>query len=217
MNASRSRRTAPEARRAVHPSGHGDWNAVTFDSDSTTCCNSGALYQLGGTATLTNTTVVELGRPRRDGRVLERRRRADARQRHVPGRRADIATDRLGLHSRREHDPRPRLLERGACEQAGDDDELNNETTGAAITTPDGGHNIDQDASCNLSGTGGQSKADPMLVPIFDNGGPTPTEALIAGSPALGDPATTNCPDDRCAGRVAARFGSATSARSRRM
>ena len=33
-------------------------NAVAFDNDSTTCCNGGALYQLGGTTTLTNTTVV---------------------------------------------------------------------------------------------------------------------------------------------------------------
>ena len=168
-------------------------NAVTFDSDSTTCCNGGALYQLGGTTTLTNTTVVNSSGL--DGTAafwtgggtltLDNDTFSD------DG--ADIATDRFAS-TVVENTILGRGSERGACEQAGDDDELNNETTGAAITTPDGGYNIDEDTSCNLSGIGDQSKADPMLVPIFDNGGPTPTEALIAGSPALGDPATMHCP-----------------------
>ena len=168
-------------------------NAVTFDSDSTTCCNGGALYQLGGTTTLTNTTVVNSSGL--DGTAafwtgggtltLDNDTFSD------DG--ADIATDRFAS-TVVENTILGRGSERGACEQAGDDDELNNETTGAAITTPDGGYNIDEDTSCNLSGTGDQSKADPMIVPIFDNGGPTQTEALIAGSPALGDPATTHCP-----------------------
>jgi len=40
---------------------------------------------------------------------------------------------------------------------------------------------------------------DPKLGPLQDNGGPTPTEALLPGSPAIGagDPALLNTLDQR--------------------
>ena len=167
-------------------------NAVTFDSDSTTCCNGGALYQLGGTTRLANTTVVNSSGLDGTAAFWTGGGTLTLDNDTFSGDGADIATDRFAS-TIVENTILGRGSERGACEQAGDDDELNNETTGAAITT-DGGYNIDEDTSCSLDGTGDKSKADPMLVPIFDNGGPTPTEALIDGSPALGDPATTNCP-----------------------
>ena len=56
------------------------------------------------------------------------------------------------------------------------------------------GHNIDQDDSCDLDATGDSSSVDPRLAPIADNTGPTRTQALLAGSPALGDPSNSDCP-----------------------
>ena len=55
----------------------------------------------------------------------------------------------------------------------------------------DGGHNLDSGNSCGLTATTSRSNADPLLSPLADNGGPTPTRALPAGSPAInaGSPA----------------------------
>jgi CSLREA domain-containing protein len=47
------------------------------------------------------------------------------------------------------------------------------------------GFNLDADGSCGLSEPGDLPAADPMLGPLADNGGPTPTHALAAASPAL--------------------------------
>jgi len=67
-------------------------------------------------------------------------------------------------------------------------------TSSAAITS-DRGDNIDEDGHCGLSGTGDMSNVDARLAPIFDNTGPTRTQALLSGSPALGDPAASDfCP-----------------------
>jgi CSLREA domain-containing protein len=66
-----------------------------------------------------------------------------------------------------------------------------------AITSK--GHNIDGDASCDLMGTGDLSNADPQLLPLSDNGGPTFTHALAAQSVALehGDNAACYWADQR--------------------
>jgi hypothetical protein len=50
-------------------------------------------------------------------------------------------------------------------------------------TDIDNGHNIDSDGSCISHAT--SFTADPMLGPLADNGGPTMTHALLAGSPAI--------------------------------
>jgi predicted outer membrane repeat protein len=54
------------------------------------------------------------------------------------------------------------------------------------------GYNLSND-SCDglLTGPGDQTNTEPMLGPLQDNGGPTPTHALLPGSPAIdtGDPA----------------------------
>jgi hypothetical protein len=47
------------------------------------------------------------------------------------------------------------------------------------------GHNISSDASCGLNGPGDMENTDPLLGPLADNGGPTPTHALAPGSPAI--------------------------------
>jgi Right handed beta helix region/Chlamydia polymorphic membrane protein (Chlamydia_PMP) repeat len=63
-----------------------------------------------------------------------------------------------------------------------------NSTAGGncAGSITDGGHNIDDDGSCGLSGTS-LSNTNPMLDPggLANNGGPTQTIALLAGSPAI--------------------------------
>jgi predicted outer membrane repeat protein len=57
---------------------------------------------------------------------------------------------------------------------------------GGAGAFTSGGHNIGSDASCNLTGPGDKPNTDPKLGPLADNGGPTPTHALLKGSPAIG-------------------------------
>ena len=63
---------------------------------------------------------------------------------------------------------------------------------GAVIT--DGGNNIEDGTTCGFSDPTSMSNTDPMLDPagLKDNGGPTKTVALVAGSPAIN--AATGCP-----------------------
>lgn len=52
------------------------------------------------------------------------------------------------------------------------------------------GANVDPAASCTLAGAGDRSGVDPLLAPLGDHGGPTPTRLPQAGSPLLdADPA----------------------------
>jgi hypothetical protein len=52
------------------------------------------------------------------------------------------------------------------------------------VSLVSGGHNLVQDASCNPVQTD-QITDDAMIGPLADNGGPTLTHALLAGSPAI--------------------------------
>jgi hypothetical protein len=63
----------------------------------------------------------------------------------------------------------------------------------------DGGHNISSDASCHFTAPGSLNDTDPLLGPLADYGGPTPTMALLAGSPAIdaADPAACPPTDQR--------------------
>jgi CSLREA domain-containing protein len=45
--------------------------------------------------------------------------------------------------------------------------------------------NLSDDATCGFTGSGGQQGVDPRLQPLRNNGGPTDTHALGAGSPAI--------------------------------
>jgi CSLREA domain-containing protein len=47
------------------------------------------------------------------------------------------------------------------------------------------GYNLDTDGSCGLAAPGDLPNTDPGLGPLADNGGPTPTHALLPGSPAI--------------------------------
>ena len=56
-----------------------------------------------------------------------------------------------------------------------------------AGTVGNSGNNIDSGTSCAFSSTyGSRSSANPLLAPLRDNGGQTPTFALLPGSPAIG-------------------------------
>ncbi len=52
-----------------------------------------------------------------------------------------------------------------------------------AITS--GGYNLEDGDTCGLSAAGDQVDVDPLMEPLQDNGGDTPTHALRAGSPAI--------------------------------
>ena len=57
------------------------------------------------------------------------------------------------------------------------------------------GHNLtSDDGSGFLNATGDQIDADPLLGPLADNGGSTPTHALLQGSPALDKGANNSGP-----------------------
>ncbi|KAB7745655.1 family 16 glycosylhydrolase [Nostocoides sp. F2B08] len=70
---------------------------------------------------------------------------------------------------------------------------------GGAATITSGGSNVINDGSCNPNGTTDQSNTDALLGPLADNGGPTLTHALEAGSPAIGaaDAAAAPATDQR--------------------
>lgn len=57
-----------------------------------------------------------------------------------------------------------------------------------------GGDNISSDGSCNLAGPGDRNGVNPLLGPLADNGGPTPTHALLPGSPAIDAVLNNACP-----------------------
>jgi hypothetical protein len=61
-------------------------------------------------------------------------------------------------------------------------------------TLIDGGHNISWDGSCNFSALGSLNNTDPKLSDLGDFGGPTPTLALLEGSPALDAADAAFCP-----------------------
>jgi beta-glucanase (GH16 family) len=80
------------------------------------------------------------------------------------------------------------------------------ENQGGAGTITSGGHNIDDDGSCNLTALGDQPFTNPLLDPLADNGGPTLTHALLPGSPAIDAADSGVCPatDQRGVARDAA-------------
>jgi CSLREA domain-containing protein len=56
------------------------------------------------------------------------------------------------------------------------------------------GHNLDSDGSCFLTAPGDLPRHNPLLAPLANNGGPTDTQALLTGSPAIGAGAADGCP-----------------------
>ena len=69
----------------------------------------------------------------------------------------------------------------------------NNASDDCSGGTTSAGYNLDSDGTCGLAAAGDISSGDPLLGPLADNGGPTLTHALLAGSPAI-DTASDDCP-----------------------
>ena len=55
------------------------------------------------------------------------------------------------------------------------------------------GYNLESGNTCNLTAVGDMTDTDPLLSPLVDNGGETPTHALLTGSPAID---AGNCPGE---------------------
>src|SRR2546426_3114431 len=64
---------------------------------------------------------------------------------------------------------------------------------GTSGTLTSQGHNLDSGDTCGFAGPGDLVNMDPQLGPLQDNGGPTPTQALLPGSPAI-DAGGDDCP-----------------------
>ncbi len=180
-------------------------SGVTFFQDATAADDNAAAYLYGGTVSFTNTTVADSGGAASRGGGIDN-----------GGASLTLINDTLSGNARGSL-----LTDQGAsttvqntiigagfsdgsdfaCIAPGFGDDVNGRTTASAITS-DGGHNIDQDGHCGLSGATDVSGQDPMLAPIFDNGGGLSTQALLAGSPALADPASTNCPSTDARGQA---------------
>jgi hypothetical protein len=163
---------------------------ITFNGDGTTCCGGGAIYLLGGQVTLANATVVDSGGFDSSAAIANGGAALTLDNVTLSDNGADLQTDQLATTSVYN----TILGSDGgvACVAPEQTDGVTQAQTGNAINGQES-DNLDQDDSCGLSGSGDQSSVDPRLVPIFDNGGPTWTEALLAGSPALGDPGSSLC------------------------
>jgi hypothetical protein len=57
------------------------------------------------------------------------------------------------------------------------------------------GYNLSSDSSCNFTGPGDLNNTDPKLGPLQNNGGPTQTQALLPGSPAIDAGNPSGCTD----------------------
>jgi hypothetical protein len=56
------------------------------------------------------------------------------------------------------------------------------------------GHNLDQNNNCGFTTAGDQTGVDPLIGALADNGGPTPTHALMDNSPAIDAADSATCP-----------------------
>jgi hypothetical protein len=57
------------------------------------------------------------------------------------------------------------------------------------------GYNLSSDGTCNFKNTGDLNNVNPKLGPLQNNGGPTPTHALLTGSPAIDAGNPNGCSD----------------------
>ena len=114
----------------------------------------------------------------------QRRRRRVAHERHDRAQPGLCAFDGRG----REHDDQEHAHRRRAAAatagQAGQNDSVTDTRTAAAVTG-DGGDNLDQNGDCGLSASNGNLTGDPLLTSLGNFGGPTETDAILTGSPAI--------------------------------
>jgi CSLREA domain-containing protein len=63
----------------------------------------------------------------------------------------------------------------------------------AQLTTVTGNHNLSSDTTCPFGSPGDKQGIDPLLGALQNNGGPTNTQALLTGSPAIGGANPVTC------------------------
>ncbi len=170
---------------------------VTFENDGTSAFDGGAVFLFnGGNASFTNTTVVGSGWPSSFGGGIDNSGSTltltnDTFSGNIRG---ALETDTGGSTS-----VQNTILGSGFSDNAdfdcvGEGKGTDVNTTTAKAITNDLGNNIDQDGVCGLNASGDKSKVDPKLAPIADNGGLTPTQALLHGSPAIDAGSLSACP-----------------------
>jgi hypothetical protein len=59
------------------------------------------------------------------------------------------------------------------------------------------GYNLSSDDTCNFDGPGDMNNTNPVLGSLQNNGGPTFTQALLSGSPAIDAGNPSGCTDDQ--------------------
>lgn len=64
----------------------------------------------------------------------------------------------------------------------------------AGVRITSAGHNLDSGTTCGIVGPGDMQNTMPLLGPLTNNGGFTPTHALPVGSPAIDAGDNTGCP-----------------------
>ena len=64
-------------------------------------------------------------------------------------------------------------------------------------TMTSNGYDLSSDDTCNFNGPGDLNNTDPKLGPLKNNGGPTQTQALLSGSPAIDAGNPNGCTDGR--------------------
>jgi hypothetical protein len=76
---------------------------------------------------------------------------------------------------------------------------ISNNTSGGNCsgTMTSNGYNLSSDGSCNFNGTGDLNNTDPKLGPLRNNGGPTQTQTLLSGSPAIDAGNPSGCTDSQ--------------------
>ena len=63
-------------------------------------------------------------------------------------------------------------------------------------TMTSNGYNLSSDSTCNFNGPGDMNNINPNLGPLQNNGGPTQTQALLPGSPAIDAGNPSGCTDN---------------------
>ncbi|MGN6869636.1 MAG: beta strand repeat-containing protein [Solirubrobacteraceae bacterium] len=168
---------------------------VTFANDATGATDEAAVYLFSGSASFTNTTVVGNGGASKRGGGIHN---AGATLTLTNVTLSDNVRGSLLTDQGATTNVANSIIANGFSDGDGDCVAPNlpsgNGTTDNAITHDQGG-NLDQDNSCGLTVAAGDVPGgDPKLASLVDNGGATSTEALLAGSAALGAANEAKCP-----------------------
>jgi hypothetical protein len=169
---------------------------VSFEDDGLVFNSSGgAVYLAGGTATLTNTTVVNSGTPSTFGGGVVNGGAAltllnDTLSGNIRG---ALETD-AGASTTVKNTILASGFADGDFDCVGEGKGNDAGGTTAKAITVDAGANIDQDDVCGLSQPNDKPGADPKLVGIGLNTGFVPTQALLHESAAIDTGSDEGCP-----------------------